>query len=531
MASGEQDGRLALPDLPSDLPAIYNKRIQGHLATSQKRWRQVRPLLGALVVARDSGLKRDQLHGIMDLFKELRPSETDDLLGACLQYLEGTMPTGPFRVYHESFREFLQRSANFSVYPAEAHQAIADFFLEIYGSDWLACEDKYALRHTLVHLLEAVAATTRPEDKLAHARIQKKVVSLREDEGYKVARMRRLSRGELAPAVESFVSQIALDFVGRQWVLERVNDWLGSSESRYFLIVGRSGMGKTALAARLWQISRGLVGIDELRFPQLTPGYLTYAYLAQAMDPISLALVEFLEGLSRMLVYRYEDYARLYLDQVRQHLAPAEDQPDFARALDLLKTRSNGILKGLKREARVMSAVIKESIAGDPAGTVEIGHILDQFEESKGAVVRELVSQFHDVQQAADALLDPLRQICLDQPDRRLVILLDGLGGLARTSDSVHLNLLSLLDRLPEQVRFILLSRPQPELVNTLRPPQVDLDQETAAGKDDIFAYVLERLSSLPEQERRSIAEQVARRSGGNFARARGELNALGKGE
>ena len=328
-------GMPALPELPRNLDERYREFIEGLLKTSQKRWEQVWPLLGALVVARDSGLTRDQLHGIMDLFKELTPSETDDLLSACAQYLEYTQPAGPFHVYHESFRRFLHDSTDpRRFYPAEANYAVANFFLQVYGSDWLACEDEYALRYTMVHLLEAAADTTaRPEHRLVHAKIEAKAAALRQDESYKVARIRKFSRGELAPAVESFISRKALGFVGRRRVLLRLNNWLDAPESRHFLIAGGPGTGKTALAARLWQISRGLVAIDELQFPQLSLGYLTYAHLIQAMDRTSLAPLNFVEGLSRMLVYRYKDYARLYVDRVLQRLVLPGDHPTGGAAL------------------------------------------------------------------------------------------------------------------------------------------------------------------------------------------------------
>ena len=175
------------------------------------------------------------------------------------------------------------------------------------------------------------------------------------------------------------------------------------------------------------------------------------------------------------------------------------------------------LLGRLQGEGRVLSALIDKLIAGDPGGPLEIRQALDEFEVSKGVVERELISRLRDVRRAADALIEPLRQLCADNPHLRIVILVDGLDEIAQTSGLVQPNLLSLIERLPEQVRFVLLSRPLPEIINTLGPPQVDLDEEAPAGENDILAYALERLASLPEHERRKAAEQIARRSGGSF--------------
>lgn len=524
---------VALPPLPGALPEVYHTFIETHLAASQKRWRQVRPLLGALVVARDSGLTRGQLQGIMDLFKELAPSETDDLLDACTQYLEGTEPSGPFHLYHHSFREFLESSTEYSIYPAEAHRAIGRFFLEVYGSDWLECEDEYALRHTLFHLKTAAIGTGRPEEKLALARVHQEATALEQDEQYKVARIHRLSRGELAPAIEAFVSRKALGFVGRGWVFGHLNAWLGSADSRPFLIVGGRGTGKTALAARLWQISRGLVPINELRFPQLCLGCLTYAHFDQDTGPARWAPLQFLEGLRDMLVYRYKDYARLYVDQVLRRLASPGDHPAADRALAPPKIRLDLRPGSLQQGARVLGEVAGRWLAGDPIGKPEIRQALDRFDIGPGVSVGELVARLGSVQQAVDTLLDPLRRMCADNPHLRVVILLDGAERLFETPLPMEHRLLSLMDRLPEQARLVLLGRPRPEILEMLGPPQVDLDHSTVEGENDVLAYALEQLerrASLPEHQRRSAAEQVARRSEGNFAWARLALDALDQG-
>jgi hypothetical protein len=173
-------------------------------------------------------------------------------------------------------------------------------------------------------------------------------------------------------------------------------------------------------------------------------------------------------------------------------------------------------------------------LAGDPIGKPEIRRALDHFEVSPGVSLGELVDRLGSVQRAVDTLLDPLRQMCANNPHLRVVILLDGVERLLETPLPVEHRLLNLMDRLPEQARLILLGRPRPEILEMLGPPQVDLDGSTAEGENDVLAYALEQLerrASLPEHQRRSAAEQVARRSAGNFAWARLALDALDRGK
>jgi ATP-dependent Clp protease ATP-binding subunit ClpA len=46
------------------------------------------------------------------------------------------------------------------------------------------------------------------------------------------------------------------NFTGRDWVLQKIYDWLSNpNASRYFLLTGKPGSGKTAIAERHTQFS------------------------------------------------------------------------------------------------------------------------------------------------------------------------------------------------------------------------------------------------------------------------------------
>ncbi len=138
--------------LPADLQDQYRLFLQRELARNVKDWlKDYAPLFAVLAVARGQGLSLNQLAGIT----QRAFSETSLLLAACDQYLLGPQPKGPFRIYHQSFRDFLLENQTFPIFPAEAHARIADFFIKQYGKRWSICKEDYALQFTPAHLAEA----------------------------------------------------------------------------------------------------------------------------------------------------------------------------------------------------------------------------------------------------------------------------------------------------------------------------------------------------------------------------------------
>ncbi len=141
-------------ELPDKLEGAYHQFLEREVGEDSTKWQaNYRPVLGALAVARGAGLTRQQILSISGLHR----STTDDVLKACSQFLAPSPPQGPFRFYHESFREYLQSDEDptFQVYPAEAHETIGHFFVGKYGANWGLCPDEYALQYTPIHLLEA----------------------------------------------------------------------------------------------------------------------------------------------------------------------------------------------------------------------------------------------------------------------------------------------------------------------------------------------------------------------------------------
>lgn len=138
---------------PAGLDDIYRQFLRRELWKTREQWSdRYRPLLGVLAVARGDGLTREELGGITGL----KLSKVDDVLDACSQYLIMSVHTERFRIYHQSFREFILCEKRFRVYPDEANQALGDYFFKLYQGNWKECQNEYALRYTSTHLIENI---------------------------------------------------------------------------------------------------------------------------------------------------------------------------------------------------------------------------------------------------------------------------------------------------------------------------------------------------------------------------------------
>ncbi|HWF87570.1 MAG TPA: hypothetical protein VN659_02010 [Pyrinomonadaceae bacterium] len=166
--------------LPEKLDDVYRKFIEREMASDETKWNDVyRPLLGPIAVALGEGLTRSQLIGITDLPEDT----TDDVLKVCSQYLVGGVPaTQPYRIYHQSFRDFLLNDEDYSVFPAARHEAIAEYFQNECGSNWTGCRDNYGLRYTPAHWADSATLS----DSRREGRTQS-LVSLTSNESYQTA--------------------------------------------------------------------------------------------------------------------------------------------------------------------------------------------------------------------------------------------------------------------------------------------------------------------------------------------------------
>lgn len=139
--------------LPQSLTELYGTFLSRELTRDKDKWLSVyAPLLGAIAIAQGSGLDREQLGGLVD-------RGLGDALLTCKQYLVGETARGPFRIFHQSFIEFLfdeQAMGSFCIDPHEMHRRIVESYEKRFKGRWNAI-DAYGIDYLLWHLLEADA--------------------------------------------------------------------------------------------------------------------------------------------------------------------------------------------------------------------------------------------------------------------------------------------------------------------------------------------------------------------------------------
>lgn len=101
------------------------------------------------------------------------------------------------------------------------------------------------------------------------------------------------------------VSDCTPNFTGREWVFQKIYDWLfNPNASRYFLLTGKPGSGKSAIAQRLTQFSQS----QESLHPDLAPSFLHTIHICSARDSTSVDPRNFCKSVALQLA-QIQDYA------------------------------------------------------------------------------------------------------------------------------------------------------------------------------------------------------------------------------
>ncbi len=195
---GRIDEVLDAERMPDTLRQAFVAMVQRLVGFNVDRWaQQYRPILGVLAVAK-SGLTLTQLAGITR-----RPqSEAINSLRVLGRFLTGSAPNGPYRLFHSVFGTFLLSEPEYGLSSAEAHEAIATFFLAENERDWQHCEDASVLADTPYHLLAAIRES---QDRRKRQELLFRLVDLLLEPAYVEARVTATAPGELQDDVEATI--------------------------------------------------------------------------------------------------------------------------------------------------------------------------------------------------------------------------------------------------------------------------------------------------------------------------------------
>ncbi len=139
------------------LPGVYRDFLRRELWRDDRAWStRFGPVLAPLAVAQDEGLTTEQLRLVAGRLggEPLTRTAVREVTRTTRQFLDGPAPDGPFRVYHQSFADFLadpEQNPDFLIDAAETHEAIVAAYAATDPLGW----DSYARRNLALHASEA----------------------------------------------------------------------------------------------------------------------------------------------------------------------------------------------------------------------------------------------------------------------------------------------------------------------------------------------------------------------------------------
>jgi tetratricopeptide (TPR) repeat protein len=282
-----------------------------------------------------------------------------------------------------------------------------------------------------------------------------------------------------------YISRHSHDFSPRDWIFNTLDQWIAKpDERRFFIITGAPGSGKTAIAARLAQFSRGAAEPPD-QLMGVRKGFLSAIHFCSFRDRRWLSPHVFSRSIALQLAQRYPAYAN----------ALAEKSGERAIHINV--------------DIKVGTA---NEVAGVVIQNIELGKI--SSDDAFIHLVRE-----------------PLEKLISGGHDGRIVILIDALDdALSYGSDLGIASLITNGQEMPAQVRFVLTCRPEPSLLLPLRRASsveytLSSGEGLAKSEEDVRRYVNDNVRSSPNLSRKLSAklsitnflEIVSAKSGGNF--------------
>lgn len=270
----------------------------------------------------------------------------------------------------------------------------------------------------------------------------------------------------------------AAGFVGREWIIDAVDQWLAHEGERYLLIVGEPGWGKTALAA--WLAGAGPVPANHDAAQRL-------ARVRQGWDAVHFCVARGQRG-----TVNPGQFARDIAERLARH-------DEFALAvIDEVAPEVN-----IRQEAR------------------------ENWGTMIGARIDRLVVAQRDPEDVYNrAVRQPLKRLAATQPGLTVLILVDALDEALAVEGTNIVSLIAGSRDLPAGVRFVLTSRDEPRVLDEFddaRTLDLALPEYATSADADLSTYISgrlateERLVALASDQPGELAAQLLRQADGNF--------------
>jgi tRNA uridine 5-carbamoylmethylation protein Kti12 len=262
-------------------------------------------------------------------------------------------------------------------------------------------------------------------------------------------------------------------FIERAWLLPPLIKWLEPPSRRLFILTGLPGTGKSMISAWLSGKGTTLAGdasISQLETLRSKVGAAHFCIAASGTtDPRNLA--------------------KNLAEQLTQNI----------------KGFSDALLKTLPDQIQI---VVKQTI-GTATGSSVTGVYIESL--NMGALGDE--ASFNRL------IREPLKQLYNDGYSEPLLLIIDSLDEAATYTGDINIvQLLTKLDDLPEPVRFLVTTRPDPRILKNFQGIQpFDLVENKPSEANDIWQYAYKRLARLEEPQRSHLANRISQSAAGIF--------------